>query len=248
MNCSDGSRRIAIIPVYHQIGTIGKVLAKFANPAVNEICLVVDCPTERLLQEIEIASREIRIPIHIIKNSRRMGVGYAIREGIKYALDNGYDIIVVMAGNDKDDPREIPRLLNPIVREGYDYVQGSRFLPGARRVKNPILRGIFSRVYPFIWTLLTNIRCTDVTNGYRCYRISILCDHRIDLDQRWLDGYSLEYYLHYKVLTLGYLVKEVPVSKIYPFGNKGGYSKIQPLKDWWPIISPILLLFLGVRK
>ena len=248
MNCSDGSRRIAIIPVYHQVGTIGKVLAKFADPAVNEICLVVDCPTERLLQEIEIASREIRIPIHIIKNSRRMGVGYAIREGIKYALDNGYDIIVVMAGNDKDDPREIPRLLNPIVREGYDYVQGSRFLPGARRVKNPILRGIFSRVYPFIWTLLTNIRCTDVTNGYRCYRISILCDHRIDLDQRWLDGYSLEYYLHYKVLTLGYLVKEVPVSKIYPFGNKGGYSKIQPLKDWWPIISPILLLFLGVRK
>jgi len=248
MNCSDGSRRIAIIPVYHQVGTIGRVLAKFANPAVNEICLVVDCPTGRLLQEIEIAGREVTIPIHIIKNSRRMGVGYAIREGIRYALDNGYDTIVVMAGNDKDDPREIPRLLNPIVKEDYDYVQGSRFLSGARRVKNPILRGIFSRVYPFIWTLLTNIRCTDVTNGFRAYRTRIFGDERINIWQSWLDGYGLEYYLHYKVLTLGYRTKEVPVSKVYPYRHRGGYSKIFPLRDWWPIISPLILLFLGARK
>jgi len=245
---TNGYRKIVIIPVYDQVGTIGKVLAKFANPAVNEICLVVDCPTEGLLQEIEIAGREIKIPIHMIKNSRRMGVGYAIREGIKYALDNGYDTIVVMAGNDKDDPREIPRLLNPIVREGYDYVQGSRFLPGGRRVKNPILRGIFSRVYPFIWTLLTNIRCTDVTNGFRAYKARILGDERINIWQSWLDSYGLEYYIHYKVLTLGYRTKEVPVSKVYRFRHRGGYSKIFPLRDWWPIISPLILLFLGARK
>jgi len=248
MSCSDGSRRIAIIPVYRQIGTVGKVLAKFANPAVDEICLVIDCPTERLLQEIEIAGRDIRIPVHIIKNSRRMGVGYAIREGIKYALDNGYDTIVVMAGNDKDDPREIPRLLNPIVKEGYDYVQGSRFLPGARRIKNPILRGIFSRVYPFIWTLLTNIRCTDVTNGFRAYKARIFSDDRINIRQNWLDGYGFEYYIHYKVLTLGYKIKEVPVSKVYPYRHRGGYSKIFPLRDWWQVLGPLICLKLGARK
>jgi dolichol-phosphate mannosyltransferase len=112
----------------------------------------------------------------------------------------------------------------------------------------PFVRKVFNRLYPLIWTLLTQKKCTDVANGFRCYRIEILRDHRIDLDQRWLDGYSLEYYLHYKVLTLGYRVMEVPVSKIYPFGNKGGYSKIQPLKHWWPIASPLILLFLGVRK
>jgi len=248
MSCIDNSRKIVIIPVYNQIGTIRKVLTKFANPIVNEICVVVDCPTGLLLREIEIAGRQIKIPIHIIKNFRRMGVGYAIREGIKYALDNGYGTIVVMAGNDKDDPREIPRLLNPIAREGYDYVQGSRFLPGARRVKNPILRGIFSRVYPFIWTLFTNVRCTDVTNGFRAYKARIFGDERINVWQSWLDGYGLEYYIHYKVLTLGYRTKETPVSKVYPYRHRGGYSKIFPLRDWWPIISPLILLFLGVRK
>jgi len=248
MSGMDGSRKIVIIPVYHQIGTIGKVLAKFTNPAVNEICLVVDCPTEGLLREIEIAGREIKIPIHIIKNSRRMGIGYAIREGIQYALGNGYDIIVVMAGNNKDDPREIPRLLIPIMKEGYDYVQGSRFLLGGKRVKNPILRGIFSRIYPFFWTLFTDIRCTDVTNGFRAYKARIFNDEHINIWQSWLDGYGMEYYIHYKVLTLGYRTKEVPVSKVYPYRYRGGYSKISPLRDWWQIVGPFVYLTLGIRK
>jgi hypothetical protein len=102
-------------------------------------------------------------------------------------------------------------------------------------------------LFPFIWTALTRKRCTDVTNGYRCYRLDILKDRRINLNQDWLDAYSLEYYLHYKALALGYRVKEVAVSRIYRF-RSGGSSKIQPLKDWWPILSPIVLLFLGVRK
>jgi hypothetical protein len=96
--------------------------------------------------------------------------------------------------------------------------------------------------------VLTGRKCTDVTNGYRCYRLDILRDPRINLNQDWLDGYSLEYYLHYKVLALRYRTKETPVTKTYAFNDRGGYSKIQPLKDWWPIVSPLALLVLGVRK
>jgi len=241
-------RKIAVIPIYNEVGKIGKVLTKFSNPLVNEICLVVDCPTKDLLQEIDSASRRIGIPIHIIRNSDRKGVGHAIRLGIKYARRNGYDIIVVIAGNNKDDPREIGRLLDPIINDGCDYVQGSRFLLGGRRVKNPLLRGIFSRVYPFIWTLFTEIRCTDVTNGLRAYRTRIFDDERLDIGQSWLDGYGLEYYIHYKVLTLGYTTKEVPVSKVYPYRHRGGYSKILPLRDWWQIVGPLIYLKLGARK
>lgn len=241
-------KKLAIIPVYGQVGKIGSVLGKFRDPVIDEICLVVDCPTKRLLQEIEIAGNEIEIPIHIVKNSRRMGVGFALREGYAHALGCGFDIVVVMAGNGKDDPREIPRVLVPILKEGYDYVQGSRFLPGGRRVKNPVLRGIFSRLYPFLWTLVTDIRCTDVTNGLRAYRTLILKDRRINLWQSWLDGYGLEYYLHFKVLKLRYKTKEVPVSKVYAHRHKGGYSEISPLRDWWQIVSPFIYLTLGIRK
>jgi len=240
-------KKIAIIPVYRDMVNALKVLGKFRGGYVDEICLVVDCPEENDLNKIRKAAAGIATPVCIISNKERKGVGYAIREGIEYGLANRYDVAVVMAGNDKDDPREIPRLLIPIVQEDFDYVQGSRFLPGGKRVRNPLLRGVFSRLYPFIWTLCTNIRCTDVTNGFRAYKLKIFLDKRINIWQEWLDNYQLEYYVHYKVLTLGYKTKEVPVSKIYPHKHRGGYSNISPFRDWWKITGPLVYLKLGVR-
>jgi len=247
MKGDDSLKKIAVIPVYNDTGNMAKVLARFRDGIVDEICVVVDCATEDELDEIGRSAAKIETPVHVIENEERKGVGYAIREGIEYALGNGYDVAVVMAANNKDDPGEIPRLLRPILEEDCDYVQGSRFLPGGKRVKNPFLRGVFSRLYPFVWTLLTNVRCTDVTNGFRAYKLKIFSDKRIDIWQGWLDSYELEYYIHYKVLTLGYKTKEVPVSKVYPYRHKGGYSTISPFRDWWKIVGPLVYLTLGVK-
>jgi dolichol-phosphate mannosyltransferase len=161
MRNSNSCKKIAIIPAYNNTASLVKVLDKFKDKTVDEICIVVDCPTKDGVDKIRKAAAKTRTPVHVIENEVREGVGNAIKDGIRYGLSNGYSIVVVMAGNDKDDPREIPRLLEPILRDGYDYVQGSRFLPGGRRIKNPFLRGVFSRLYPFVWTLLTNVRCTE---------------------------------------------------------------------------------------
>jgi dolichol-phosphate mannosyltransferase len=248
MSKSDSARKISIIPVYHDSGNIQEVLTKFPDNVVDEICLIVDHATKEESAEIAEASAKTATPVHAIFNKERKGIGFAIREGIEYALKKESDLVVVMAGNNKDDPREIPRLLEPIQKEGYDYVQGSRFLPGGKRIKNPFLRGVFSRIYPFVWTLFTNIRCTDVTNGFRAYRLEIFHDTRINIWQDWLNNYELEYYIHYKVLTLGYRMKEVPVSKTYPFKHKGGYSRISPFRDWWKIVGPLIYLKFNIRK
>jgi len=241
-------RVLAVIPVYHETGRIGSVISEFEGSYVDEVCVVLDCPSDAILNEIEHASERIDVRVHIVQNQERRGIGHAIRQGIRYGIRGGFDALVVMAGNGKDDPREIPKLLKPILEDGYDYVQGSRFLPGARRVRNPILRGVFSRLYPFVWTLLTDVRCTDVTNGFRAYRTRIFDDKRVNIWQRWLDGYGLEYYVHYKALTLGYRAEEVPVSKVYPYRHRGGYSKIQPLRDWWQILGCLIYLKLGARE
>ena len=241
-------KRIAIIPAYNSTANLVRTLTNFRGKTVDEICLVVDCPSKDDLKQIEKVAAKIETPVHIISKRERKGIGLAIREGIEYALNKGYDVAVVMAGNGKDQPSEIPRLLTPILAEDYDYVQGSRFLSGGRRVRNPFLRGVFSRVFPFVWTFFTNVQCTDVTNGFRAYKLKIFFDRRINIRQDWLDGYQLEYYIHYKVLTLGYRTKEVPVSKIYPFRHKGGYSNISPMRDWWKIVGPLIYLKIGVKE
>ena len=241
-------RKIAIIPACYNTPQLLKVLDDFKEKTVNEICVVIDCATKNDLQLIEDAADKSPIPVYVLSRPERKGVGFAIKEGIKYAMSQKYYVAVVLAGNGKDQPSEIPRLLAPILKEEYDYVQGSRFLNGGKKVKNPFLRGIFSRFFPFAWTFLTKIKCTDVTNGFRAYKLGLFNDSQININQNWLNGYGLEYYIHYKALTLGYKTKEVPVSKIYPFNHKGGYSNISPLRDWWTIVSPLLYLKLGARK
>lgn len=244
---SDYLKKIAIIPVYNDMDSIVKVLEKFRERIVDEICIIIDDAPKDNLDTIKKAATKIGTAVRVIENEERNGVGYAIREGIEYALENRYDIAVVMAGNNKDDPREIPRLLEPILKEQYDYVQGSRFLPGGKRIKNPLFRSVFSRIFPIFWDLLTNARCTDVTNGFRAYKLKIFSDKNINIWQSWLDSYQMEYYIHYKVLTLGYKTKEVPVSKAYHHSHKGGYSKINPLRDWWKIVSPLIYLKMGIK-
>ena len=240
-------RRLAIIPVFREIGKIGTVMEKFNLDSVDEICLVVDDPDETILREIDESRRKTQVPVTIIENPTRNGIGFAIKRGYRYALSKGFDLIVIMAGNGKDDPREIPRLTEPISKNGFDYVQGSRFLPGGKGERTPFFRRIFTRLFPFVWTFLTGVRCTEVTNGFRAYRAAILEDPRINIWQDWLNGYELEYYLHYKVLTLGYRFTERPVSKVYSYAKKEAYSHISPLKDWQQIVGPIVLLRLGAR-
>jgi dolichol-phosphate mannosyltransferase len=166
----------------------------------------------------------------------------------QYALDHGYDIVVTQAGNDKDDPRELPRLLNPIFQGEADFVQGSRFLPGGSYGNTPFYRILATRfVHPWLFSLAVGKRLTDTTNGYRAFRTSLLRDPRINWRQQWLDKYELEPYLLYRTIRLGYRQQEAPVSKTYP-PHEQGYTKMKPISGWWSILRPVIYLWLGVKK
>jgi len=184
-----------------------------------------------------------------VKHPKRCGVGAAIRTGIKYARTHGYEIIVIMAGNDKDNPEEIPQLLEPIVRDGYDLVQGSRYLGQVGSGgQMPFYRKLATRLHPLVFSLFTGRTLTDTTNGFRAMRLSIFSDERINLDQAWLDTYELEPYILWKVITLGYKFKETFVTKIYPPKKLGGYTKMIPILSWWSILKPLFYLRLGIKK
>jgi dolichol-phosphate mannosyltransferase len=180
-----------------------------------------------------------------LRHDQRLGVGASIRDGIRHLQKNNYDVVVVMAGNGKDDPQEIPLVSSPVTSGTADYVQGSRFLRGGSFKNLPTGRYFMIKSFTTLWSLAVGKKLTDVTNGFRAYRLDVLGDPSISLDQPWLDTYSLEYYLHYKFL-MKYRFLEVPVSKNYPATTK--YSKIRPLLDWWSIIKPLFLLRFGIKS
>jgi len=227
---------------HNEATKIGRVLDRFSSGLVDRIVVVDDASTDDTPQVA--ASKGATVLTH----TTRSGAGAAIRTAITYGLAEHFDVVVILAGNDKDRPPEIERLLSAIEDEGCDFVQGSRYLPGGDFGNMPFYRQIATRiVHPWLFSLIVMRRFTDTTNGFRAIRLSALRASGIDLDQPWLDRYELEPYLFYKMIRLGYNVKEVPVTKIYP-PHELGYTKMKPITGWWSILRPLFLLGLHIKR
>ncbi|MBI4641839.1 MAG: glycosyltransferase family 2 protein [Candidatus Tectomicrobia bacterium] len=235
-------RVLALLPAYNEEKKIGQAVSRISREVDSRVVVIDDGSKDQTRQEAEGCGAIV------LSHGRRKGVGSAIRTGIEYALKNDYGITVILAGNNKDDPDEIPRLIDPIVTGEYDLVQGSRYLPGGRYGGMPLYRILATKyLHPFLFSCVTGRRITDSANGFRAMRMTLFLDERINLHQDWLDHYELELYLLYKAITLGYRFKEVPVTKIYP-PKEIGYTKMQPFIGWWSILKPIILLRLGIKK
>lgn len=189
-----------------------------------------------------------KYPFTLLRKDRNRGIGHSIRAVIRYGLENNFDILVIMAGNNKDEPLEIPQLVGPILSNKADFVQGARYLPGGNYGAMPLYRRIATQfIHPWYVWLLTGCRLHDTTNGFRAIRLSVFRSPRFQLDQPWLDRYAMEYYILYHILTGGFRWCEVPVTKIYP-PKELGYTKIPPIRGWWEILSPLLKLRLGIKR
>lgn len=235
-------RVLALAPVLDEREKITKVIRRVPRDVVDEILIVDDGSTDGSPDK----ARELGATV--IELGATFGVGTAIRSGYRYAIDNGYDVAVVMAGNNKDSPEEIPLLLAPIADDRADLVQGSRWLAATNDFgEMPLYRRIATRLHPFLFRLISTADLTDTTNGFRASRVSMLSDPALNLGQRWLDEYELEVYLLYKAAKLGYRVTEVGVTKRYP-PKELGQTKMKPIVGWWSILRPLVLLGLGIKK
>ena len=233
-------RAVCVIPALDEEGKIGPLLARFRPGMVERVVVVDDGSSDGTPAEARAGGA------HVISHERRRGVGAAIRTGIDYALEQGFDAVVVMGGDDQDDPAEIERLLEPLERREADFVQGSRRLEGRRTVDMPLFRRVTTKAYSVFFRLLTGFRSTDATNGFRAFATEVVRDERIRLHQSWLDTYELEPYLLYQAIRHGWRVREAQVTKRYH--RDLGYSKMLPGRDWWRILRPIIFLRLGLRS
>lgn len=237
----DGKRVICIAPCYNELHKIDKVVSRMDRSTVDEILVVDDGSTDNSPETARAKGA------NVLSLKKTSGVGVAIRKGIEYSIAHNYDIIVIIAGNNKDDPKEIVELLKPITREDYDFVQGSRFKKGGKYGKMPFYRLLATKIHPILFSIISGKIITESTNGFRAFKASLFLDKNINIGQKWLNKYELEPYLYYKVIKLGYRTKEVPVTKIYP-SKELGYTKMKPLTGWWSIFRPLFLLFFKLRQ
>lgn len=166
-------------------------------------------------------------------------LGSQMRMAYAWALENGYEGIVVIDGNNKDSVADIPKFVDKL-RLGFDHVQGSRFISGGKAINTPKLRLIgLKLLHAPVIRLASGFPYTDTTNGFRAYSRTFLEDSRVAVFRDVFTGYELHYYLAIKAAKLGFKCIELPVTREYPAQGKTP-TKISPIKG---NLNVILKLF-----
>jgi dolichol-phosphate mannosyltransferase len=235
-------RVLCVAPAWNEGERVSRVVRAVPSDVVERVLVVDDGSTDSTPDYAQAAGATV------IRSGKNRGVGAAIRSGIDYAIDNGYDIVVVVSGGGKTPPEQIPRLLKPILSDEAAIVQGSRYLEGGQQRRMPSRRRIGTRAYTLLFSLLCGHRVTDASSGFRAINVSLFEDKRINLWQEWLDRYELEPYLLFQALRLRHKVVEAPVTIEYPTTDGIAYTKMRAITDWWKILRPVLFLALGLKK
>ncbi len=205
-----------LIPVINEGDRIRKELKRACHYQVSSYVDIVICDGDST-DGCTNATALRRLQVNTLLVKKDMGKqGAQLRMGIWWALQRGYQGILTIDGNNKDSIEDVPRFIRKL-REGYGFVQGSRFIKGGRAVRTPVMRMLAVRlIHAPIISLTARRRFTDTTNAYRAYSREYLCDERVKPLRDIFVTYELLAYLSVRASQLGYRVCEVPVARVYP--------------------------------
>ncbi len=211
---------VVLIPIINEGDRIRRELERAAAAGVSDYADIVicdggssdGCTEEGLL-------RSLQVNTLLVKRSAGKQ-GAQLRMGFWWALQRGYQGIITIDGNDKDSIEDVPRFIEKL-QEGYDLIQGSRFINGGKAVNTPWIRTVSVRLlHAPVISLTAGQRFTDTTNAYRAYSRRYLTDERVKPLRDVFMTYELLAYLSVRATQLGMRACEIPVTRAYPASGK----------------------------
>lgn len=209
-----------LIPIINEGERIHKELMRAKKSFVPSYADIVicdggstdGCTNEEVLRDMQVNTLLVK------QDAGKQGA--QLRMGIWWALKRGYKGIITIDGNDKDSIEDVPRFIEKL-EDGYDFVQGSRFIKGGKAINTPWIRNVSVRlIHAPIISLTAGQRFTDTTNAYRAYSVRYLTDERVQPLRDVFMTYELLAYLSVRATRLGYRACEIPVTRAYPKKGK----------------------------
>lgn len=207
-----------VMPAFNERPTIAEVIRRVqaVDVGLDKEIIVVDDGSADGTREI---LQALTVPgLKVVLHEKNMGKGAALRTG--FAKVEG-DVVLIQDADLEYDPREYPRLLEPILDGRADVVYGSRFLGGPHRVLF-FSHYVGNRFLTIFSNMLSNLNLTDMETCYKVFRHEVL--GRIKLKS---SRFGFEPEITMKVAKLKFRVYEVPISysgRDYSEGKKIGWK------------------------
>ena len=210
-------RIVVIVPALNEKDFIARVVTTM--PAFVDAIIVVDDGSSD-----GTGDRARAAGAHVVRHDTRRGVGAALTSGYRAALDQGADVIAVMAGDGQMHPDDLERVVGPVVRGDAEYVKGERFsAPGVRQAMGwP--RWVGGQAFSRLTSLAVGTSLTDTQCGYSA--MSRAGARAIALEQLWPSfGYPND--LLGLCVAAGLRITEVAVRPVY--GDERSNLKLRHL-------------------
>lgn len=179
--------------------------------------------------------------LNFIDLPNNLGIGAAVQTGYKYAYNNNYDIAIQFDGDGQHDINYVNRLIDAIVKDGYDMAVGSRFIGNESQFKSTKSRRLGISILSFLLKVLTGEEIKDITSGYRASNRKVI--------EKFSKDYAIEYpepITNLQVVNDGYKVKEISVGMKE---RKHGVSSINFIKSIYYMLNVGLsMLIYGVGR
>jgi len=217
-----------IMPVYNERETLEEIVRQvLATGLVHELIMVDDGSTDGsrdIMRQWE--GHEV---IRVIYHEENRGKGAAVRTAFQAATG---DVLLIQDADLEYDPRDYPKLLQPIEEGRAPVVYGSRFLGGPRRAML-FWHAAGNRLLTFVTNILYDSILSDMETCYKAFRADVVRD--IPLHSR---RFEFEPEITAKVLKRGIRIYEVPIAyygREYEEGKKiTGWDAIPAL---WTLIK-----------
>jgi len=227
-------RKAAIVPAYNEAHSIAGVVAELrATQPELEIVVIDDGSTD------ETAAVARRAGAQVVQLPFNLGIGGAVQTGIEWARRRGCELAVQVDGDGQHDPREIDKLLEPILAGRSDVVVGTRFA-GEGTYRPSVARRIGIGVFAGLVSLIVRQRVTDTTSGFRA------------MNERAIDLFAEEYPYDYPEVEATVLIfrhrlrlVEVPVTMRQ---RETGRSSITLFRSLYYMGKVSLALFVGLLR
>jgi dolichol-phosphate mannosyltransferase len=237
-----------LLPAYNEAEDLPPLLEKAGKAlegrADYRILVVDDGSKDGTADAVRAAAQ--RLPITMIQHPRNLGLGAAMRTGLKSAA-LGEGVVVTMDADNSHDPELIHAMIARL-GEGYDVVIASRFQPGGRELGVPGHRRLISHTASAVLRLLIRYRgVKDYTCGFRVYRVETLRRLIEVYGDGFLreNGFSCMLELLLNLHSLHVPAAEVPL--VLRYDLKTGASKMRIFRTVWRYVVTITRGWLPIR-